>query len=56
MLELLNGQYNHQFIGGAMSLTLLTFMEVIVVGNAVANNKGYEINPNQELLALGLQL
>ena len=53
MLELLSGQYNHQFIGGAMSIALLAFMEAIAVGSAVAKDKGYEINPNQELLALG---
>ena len=52
-MGLLLGEHSAQFIGGALSIALLAFMEAIAVGTAVASTKGYQIKPNQELMALG---
>ncbi len=53
LMELLTGEHSSQLIGGALSIALLAFMEAIAVGGAVAKDKGYDIKPGQELLALG---
>lgn len=53
LMMVLTGKNGSQFIGGALSIALLAYMEAIAIGTAVAKDKGYQIRPGQELLALG---
>lgn len=50
---LLTGEHSSTFIGGALSIALLAFMEAIAVGTAVAEDKGYKVKPGMELFSLG---
>jgi SulP family sulfate permease len=43
-----------RLVAGALGLAMLIFPEGILLGRAMANRHGYEVRPNQELVALGL--
>jgi SulP family sulfate permease len=44
----------HTLLPAAISIALLTYTEGILLARAFAAKNGYEVNPNQELTALGL--
>jgi SulP family sulfate permease len=43
-----------RLVVGALGLAMLIFPEGILLGRAMANKHGYDVRPNQELVALGL--
>jgi SulP family sulfate permease len=49
----LNWRDIHQLLPGAFGIALLTYTEGILLARAFAAKNGYEVNPNQELIALG---
>ncbi len=44
----------HTLLPAAIGIALLTYAEGILLARAFATKNGYEINPNQELMALGV--
>lgn len=44
----------HALLPAAIGIALLTYTEGILLARAFATKNGYEVNPNQELTALGL--
>ena len=44
----------HTLLPAAIGIALLTYTEGILLARAFAAKNGYEVNPNQELVALGL--
>jgi sulfate permease, SulP family len=44
----------HTLLPDAVSIALLTYTEGILLARAFATKNGYEVNPNQELTALGV--
>jgi SulP family sulfate permease len=50
----LNWHDLHLLLPGAFGIALLTYTEGILLARAFAAKNGYEVNPNQELVALGL--
>jgi sulfate permease, SulP family len=53
-LPVLGLQDIHQLLPAALGVALLTYTEGILLARAFAAKNGYEVNPNQELAALGL--
>ena len=50
----LNWRDIHLLLPGAFGIALLTYTEGILLARAFAAKNGYEVNPNQELIALGV--
>ena len=44
----------HTLLPAAVGIALLTYTEAILLARAFAAKNGYEVNPNQELIALGV--
>ncbi|BDS15558.1 SulP family inorganic anion transporter [Aureispira anguillae] len=54
-LPLLDGEVMQQLFSSAITIALVAFMEAIAVAKAIhARHNDYKIEPNQELIALGL--
>ena len=49
-----DGSIAGQLVGTAVVITLVGFMESIAVAKVYARRHGYELNPNRELVGLGL--